>query len=70
MLNKLDTSQLQAAELLRSQAPDAGATVVNTSLHRDLKLAGKIYSFYTIFLIAVRLLTFALSLQIPKCSMD
>jgi len=47
MLNKLDTSKLQAAELLRSQAPDVGATVVNTSLHRDLKLAGKILNYYS-----------------------
>ena len=43
MLNKLDVSKLQAAELSRS-ASDEG-TVVNTTvqmggLHRDLKLAG------------------------------
>ena len=42
MLNKLDVSKLQTAELLRSQAPEVGATVVNTALHKDLKLAGAV----------------------------
>ena len=44
MLNKLDVSKLQAAELARSA--EAGATVVNASLQmqgaqRDMKLAGE-----------------------------
>lgn len=53
MLNKLDVSKLQAAELSRSASD--GGTVINTTvqmggLHRDLKLAGTyLYCLFILF---------------------